>query len=236
MFEFTWDVTDDLVFGAMRYLTDAVSFAKTEGRRARIALSGGSTPRALFSYLGDHPKTLCPAEISLWWGDERPVPYASEESNFGVASRLWLDRWRDGSDDVHPWPTDLMPDEAARRYADELKRACPGEDPPVFDLVYLGIGPEGHTASLFPDSEALRSTSWTAAPYVASKKTVRLTFTLPILNHARRVVFMAAGEEKRAILDELRKLPSPTPRLPASLVRPKTSPVILTDRRTADAL
>lgn len=233
MLEFTWDVTEDLVAGALAYLKDAVAFAKIEGRRARIALSGGSTPQALFSYLGRHPETVSPAEVSIWWGDERPVPYASDESNFGVASRLWLDRWRDGSGDVHPWPTELHPEEAARRYADALRQTFPGEDPPVFDLVYLGIGPEGHTASLFPESPALRATAWTAAPYVASKETPRLTFTLPILNQARRVVFMAAGEEKRAILDQLRTLPSPTPRLPASLVRPKTPPVILADPKAA---
>ncbi|MGC8489651.1 MAG: 6-phosphogluconolactonase, partial [Clostridia bacterium] len=200
MLEFTWDIRQDLVAGALDYLRDAVRTAGEEGRRARVSLSGGSTPRALFAYLGEHPEALPSERLSVWWGDERPVPYTSDESNFGVASRLWISRWPTFAGDVHPWRTDVDPAVAARLYGEELQSAFPGEKPPAFDLIFLGIGPEGHTASLFPDSAILTSTEWTAAPYVATKETARLTLTLPVLNHARRVVFMVNGEEKRDIL------------------------------------
>ena len=229
MLEFHWDVRDDLVAAALDYLAEAVHTASREDRRARVSLSGGSTPRALFAYLGAHPDMFPSARLSLWWGDERPVPPTSDESNYGTTERLWLSHWPSFAGDVHPWPTDRSPEEAAIAYAGELKTAFAGEDPPVFDLVFLGIGPEGHTASLFPDSDALRATSWTAAPYVASKETPRLTLTLPVLNRARTVVFMAAGEQKRPILATLRTLEGPTPAIPASMVRPERPPVILTD-------
>ena len=236
MLDFTWDITDDLVSGAMRYLKAAIRTARRRGRRARVALSGGSTPRALFSYLGDHPSALSLSDLSLWWGDERPVPYGSDDSNYGATSRLWLARLTAFDGDVHPWPTDFPPEEAARRYEEELRRAFPGENPPVFDLVFLGIGPEGHTASLFPESDALYATTWTAAPYVPSKGTARLTLTPVVLNRARRVVFMASGAEKRPVLRELRHLPAPTPQIPASLVRPEHRPVILADPEAASGL
>lgn len=235
MLEFRWDVQDDLVVAATGYLTDAVAAAAREARRARVCLSGGSTPRALFAYLGAHPEMIPSARLSLWWGDERPVPAVSDDSNYGTTLRLWLSQWPSFAGDVHPWPTDRSPEAAARSYARDLQLAFPGEDPPVFDLVFLGIGPEGHTASLFPDSDALRATTWTAAPYVASKQTARLTLTLPVLNRAREVVFMAAGDEKRPILETLRNLAAPTPAIPASMVRPARPPVILTDPAGAGA-
>ncbi len=228
-------VVDDLVAAAMAYLDEAIAQSARTGRPARVALSGGTTPQSLFRRLGSSPGAIAVHRLDLWWGDERMVPYESSDSNYGVARRLWLDHPGVHPAGVHPWPVTGAPQAAARRYAEELERTMPGERPPRFDLVFLGMGPEGHTASLFPHSPALAERAWTTAVRVEATVSERLTLTLPVLNAARRVVFLVEGAGKRAIVRRLLDLPGPTPDLPASLIVPSEPAILLMDAAAAGA-
>jgi 6-phosphogluconolactonase len=227
-------VVSDLPAAALEYLEEAVAGAVREGRPAHVALSGGTTPRALFAKLGaGEAGDLDVAALELWWSDERVVPPDSAESNYGTARRLWLDVAAERPAAVHPWPVEVDPVSAARLYADELGRHIPGATPPQLDLVFLGVGPEGHTASLFPHSPALDAEGWTTAVYAPAAPPHRLTMTLPLINAARRVVFLVEGAAKRGIVRRWLSLPAPTPDLPASLVVPAAPAVLVLDPAAA---
>jgi 6-phosphogluconolactonase len=186
-----------------RHARDAVS-----ARGAfRVLLSGGSTPRRLFQLLAaaaaDHP--LPWRETQLFWGDERCVPPDHADSNYRMTRESLLDTVGPPADQVHRLAgeqSDL--DAAARDYQAAVARAC-GVDvdgpPPRFDLVFLGLGADAHTASLFPGTRALgESVRWFVANEVPQLATRRLTATYPLLNAARAVVFLAAGADKAPAL------------------------------------
>ena len=198
----------------------AVTAVEARGSFA-VALSGGSTPRGLYERLaGDAAlRNRVPwTEIDWWWSDERHVPPDSPESNYRLAADTLLSRvpvtpWR-----VHRYRAE---DPDARRVAREYEFAirCGFPSPPRFDLVLLGLGPDGHTASLFPGTAALAEREQlVVANDVPALKTVRLTFTLPLINDARAVIFLVAGEDKRTILASV--LNGPARVLPAQLVEP----------------
>ncbi len=202
--------------------------------RVSVALSGGSTPLEMFERLGS-PALASPwrwEQLVLFWGDERPVPPDHPDSNYGAARVRWLDRVPVPPDQIHPWPTELAPEEAARQYAATLTAALGPE--PVFDLVWLGVGPEGHTASLFPGSPALSAPALAAAPFVAAKDTMRLTLTPQVFNRSRRIVFLARGEDKRDIVQ--RAFSDPDAGLPVQAIQPAADPWWILDRAAAAGL
>lgn len=185
--------------------------AANDGRIA-ICLAGGSSPKRLYRLLAsDRYRSRIPSQRVHWFiGDERFVPPHDPQSNMAMAREALLDRAAP-RENVHPIPTDTAsPDESARRYERELKSFYGAErlDParPLFDLVLLGAGPDGHTASLFPGDPALRETErWVTgvpkapvAPFVP-----RVTLTLPALSSCREMLFEVAGVEKRAVLTRL---------------------------------
>lgn len=186
-----------------------------------IALSGGSTPRRLFDVLAQRGRTAAPWDhIALWWGDERTVGPDHPDSNYGMARAHLIDPL--GLDPArvhrmvgeHPVPAD-----AARAYEGALTAAL--GTPPVFDLVLLGLGPDGHTASLFPGSPALAErTRFVVANPVSSPlvhgTTVRITLTAPALSAARHARFLVAGADKAAALAGV--LAGPPGRYPSQLV------------------
>ena len=235
-----WEVPTDMV----ARLTDIVSEVVQglpAGRRAAIALSGGTTPAAAFRSWCDAETRYTGVDWSrteLFWGDERPVPPESADSNYGNACRLWLDHSSMPAAQIHPWKTDLSADEAAGLYAEEIRRHV-HLDPdglPRFDLVLLGVGPEGHTASLFPDSPAFDAPGWTASPYVPEKDTLRFTLTPRVLCAAGRVVFLAEGAEKRDIVKTVLSGPNRTRALPAQWVAEASNSLWLLDRGAAAGL
>jgi 6-phosphogluconolactonase len=211
---------DALAAGAAEALVDAVR--STVGP-FRVALSGGNTPRALFALLADESapfRARVPWDrLHFFWSDERCVPPTDRESNFKAADDALLTRAPIRREQVHRIPAELPdPEEAARRYEETLKAEFGGA--PVFDLIYLGLGPDGHTASLFPETKAVaEEKKLVAANYVAEKKAYRVTFTFPIINAAKAVHFLVAGPDKaetaRQVLNE-----APSAARPASLVRP----------------
>jgi 6-phosphogluconolactonase len=176
--------------------------------RIAICLTGGSSPKKLYELLGTEAyRSRIPWDRTHWFiGDERFVPASDPLNNMGNARGIFLDRFAPASH-IHPIPTDKSPDESAERYQRELKSLYGADllDPgrPMFDVVLMGVGPDGHTASIFPDYPALSETErWVVgvpqahvAPFVP-----RVTLTLPALASCREMLFEVAGSDKRAIL------------------------------------
>ncbi|HEX5504007.1 MAG TPA: 6-phosphogluconolactonase [Thermomicrobiales bacterium] len=194
--------------------------------RFTVALSGGSTPRALFRLLAapPHRDAVDWARVQVGWGDERCVPPDDEQSNYRMARETLLAHVPIPEGQIHRIPAELPDHEvAADAYAATLREvfAPPPGAWPRFDLLYLGLGPEGHTASLFPDSPALDERArLVAAPYVEKLHAHRVTLTPPVINAARVVTFLVAGADKAAIVREVLRGPRDVHRLPAQVVAP----------------
>ena len=211
--------------------------ARIEANPGRIAicLTGGSSPKQLYQVLAtDRWSKRIPWDRTHWFiGDERFVPPSDSRNNMAAARGIFLDRFAP-KDHVHPIPTDAAaPDEAAKRYERELQAfyGTANLDParPLFDLVLMGIGPDGHTASLFPGDPALDETRrWVVGvPQAPVEPFVpRVTLTLPALASCREMLFEVAGKEKHAILAGLSKDES----LPANRARSIGETVLLADR------
>lgn len=196
---------DELSLGVagavVRTINDAV---RSQGRCA-LVLSGGSTPRPLYGLLASRFRGQIPwAHVHVFWGDERYVPPADPHSNYRMARETLLDRVPCPAANVHPMPTHLSdPDAAARDYEAVVRSYFAGE-PPAFDLVLLGLGEEGHTASLFPGSTALEErTRWVVAVKTPADPPTRLTLTLPVLNRAAHAYFLVAGASKGRALHHI---------------------------------
>jgi 6-phosphogluconolactonase len=194
---------------------------------ARIAISGGSTPKAAFSTLseqGEEWRERMPwSKLDLWWVDERCVPPDDADSNYRMTREALLDHVPLKPDQIHRMEGEREPDDAAARYEADLKKSfgLSGTDLPRFDLVQLGMGPDGHTASLFPHTDALRVTDRLAtANYVEKLDTWRVTLTRPVINHARQVFFLIAGTDKAMVLNEVWEGPLDPERLPSQFIVP----------------
>lgn len=198
--------------------------AVEDDRRLAIALSGGSTPRRLYELLSGSPyREAFPWARTHWfWSDERFVPHDSPESNYRMVREAMLARVPVPAGNIHPIPTEgLTPQEAALSYERDLKsfygasRLQP--DRPLFDVTFLGLGPEGHIASLFPGTAILNErTRWVGA-VIGTKPEPRITLTYPALESSRAVAFLVTGAAKRQVLEQLLK---GDPSLPAVHLRP----------------
>jgi 6-phosphogluconolactonase len=177
--------------------------------------------------------------IEFVWGDERTVPLESPDNNAGVAMRGYLDHVEATPGRVHPWQTELDPGVAAKNYEALLGERLPlSNGLPRFDLVLLGMGDDGHTASLFPHTAALTETDRKAvANNVPQLNTTRLTLTAPVINNAGLVVFLIAGAGKANRLAEVIEGPTDSSRLPSQLIRPENGRLIwLLDEAAAGGL
>jgi 6-phosphogluconolactonase len=216
--------------------------AQAERRWAHVALSGGSTPKAMGEVLARQPyrDLIAWHYLHVYWGDERWVPLASPESNAGEAKRIFLDSVPIPAGQVHPFETDgTTPDESAERYAELIRSLVPSEGGlPRFDLIFLGMGDDGHTASLFPQTAAIQEQDKiVVANFVPKLQTTRLTFTPPLLNAARLVIFLVGGAGKAQRLKDVLEGPEQPEDLPSQAVRPVAGEVIwLVDRSAASAL
>ncbi|WP_005036810.1 6-phosphogluconolactonase [Holophaga foetida] len=190
---------------ARRFLALAQGCLERQGR-FRVALAGGSTPMGLYVRLAE---AEFPWErIDWFWGDERRVPPEHPDSNYGMAWKTLLSKVAVAPDRVHRVETEF-PD-AAERYEITL-RAVFGEACPRFDLILLGMGADGHTASLFPGNAALEECQRLVVATQVAGLGERITLTLPVLNHAAAVMFLVSGREKR---EALRAVLNPEPRVP----------------------
>ena len=217
---------DALSRGALEELLrigqDAV---KVRGRFV-VALAGGHTPAELYALwaLPDERTIHIPWDrVHLFWGDERYVPHDDPLSNYRMVRETLIARVPIPTANVHPMPTALaQAEKCAEAYESELRKFF-GEEPPAFDLQLLGLGTEGHTASLFPGSRALAEKQrWVMAVKAQAKPSQRLTLTPVILNHGRNTFFLVAGADKRPIIAALRSQAAPNnnSRYPVDAIRP----------------
>ena len=205
-----------------------------------LAVSGGSTPRAMHCLLAQEPyqSNIPWGKTHLFWVDDRCVPLSDKASNYGAALKDFLEKIPMPPDRIHPMPTTITPSEGADRYQKDLKAFFHpgGKGYPVFDLVFLGIGTDGHTASLFPGHEALEEKEkWVVAVKGGKPNVNRLTLTFPVLNAAGKIVFLVSGKGKAEILRRL--LGGKGTSLPAQRIKPAKGKLIwLVDRDAASML
>ena len=206
--------------------------------RFAVALAGGSTPQATYERLArDYADRLDWGRVHVFFGDERTVPPDHEDSNYRMARETLLSRVAVGS--VHRMRGELPPAEAAESYEEELREFFgESDEPPSLDLILLGIGEDGHTASLFPETSALDVTDrWVVANPVLKLETTRLTLTIPVLNAARAVNFLVAGEGKAGALKEILEGDADPRAYPAKFVRPESGDLVwMLDRAAARLL
>ena len=189
----------------------------------RVSLSGGSTPKALYGLLAsDEFRGRFPWQLVSWyWGDERFVPHDHPESNYRMARETMLAKAPVPSENIHPVPADGTPEDAARRYERTLQEAYGATvlDParPLFDLTLLGLGPDGHTASLLPGEPVQEERKRWVVAVAHGRPEVRITMTYPAIESSQRVAFLVAGREKASILRDIRAGDS---QAPAARVRP----------------
>ena len=195
-------------------------------RSFTIALAGGSTPKSVYALMGEPPaaQRLPWDKMYFFFGDERHVPPDHQDSNYRMAEESLFCKVPVTRDHLFRVPAENPDAEQAaqlyERTVREFFRLQPGEFP-RFDLILLGLGPDGHTASLFPDTAALGETNrLVVANWVQKFNTHRITFTVPVLNNAAAVMFMISGEEKRQALQAVLQSNAPAEQYPAKLVRP----------------
>lgn len=223
---------------ARRFSRQAREAVQFRGRFS-VALSGGSTPEGTYRLLSQQPyRSQVPWDgVHLFWGDERCVPPGDEASNYRLASETLISHVPLPLDNVHRIRGEMVPEAAARAYRRELEAFFCGPLP-RFDLVLLGLGSDGHTAALFPSSDALSAVADPAVAVEAQyedRPSRRVTLTLPAINAARRVLFLVSGEGKAEIV--ARVLGTSTGPLPAERVCPTAGELIwLLDEAAADRL
>lgn len=212
---------------AVELFVETVRRAVENRGRMCVALAGGSTPRRTYELLCKPPaRNQVPwGCIHVFWGDERCVPADDPRSNSRMARQALLDHVPIPPGQIHPISYVDKPHEAAERYEDVL-RAYFAEQPPCFDLIFLGLGENGHTASLFPGTPVLQERQrWAAEVYVAEQDLFRVTLTAPLLNQAALVAFLVSGVAKSAVLREVLHGPEDPQRWPAQLIRPTNGSV-----------
>lgn len=207
-----------------RRIVELGNEAITQRGEFHLVLAGGETPRALYHCLGAPPlrPLLDWARVHLWFSDERCVPPDHADSNYRMAIEAMLNRLPVELDQFHRMEGELVPEIAAQRYSDAL-HAVPhaGNDMPIFDLILLGLGADGHIASLFPETSALEVHQVPVVALHATRlQSWRLTLTLPVLNHARHLLLLVSGEKKADILRHIFRAPPEAVPLPVQLLTP----------------
>ena len=221
-------------------------FSHTAGESVQLrgcfmtAVSGGSTPRAMHKRLSRDPyrSSIAWEKTHIFWADDRNVPSDHPDSNYGVARKDFLEKVPIPSDHIHPMPVWLHPEEGSRVYQKQLAESFHTEksSPPIFDLIFLGLGTDGHTASLFPGQKILENRgTWIVSVKGGAPNVSRLTMTYSILNEARHIVFLVSGKKKCKILKTI--FEDRSTGLPAQRIHPMNGKVTwLMDREAAALL
>jgi len=202
----------------------------------RVSLSGGSTPKVLYELLAspEFRSRVPRPRVEWYWGDERFVPHDHPDSNYRMARDAMLAKVAVPVENVHPIPTDGAPDEAAERYERTLQQAYRAAvlDParPLFDVMLLGLGADGHTASLLPGEPVLEERRRWTAVVAHGRPEVRITLTYPVIESSRRVAFLVTGRDKAEIFGAIRGGES---HAPAAMVRPLGQLFWFVDRAAA---
>ena len=220
-------VATDVALAAAKLFADTVSTVVASRGVARIAISGGSTPKTMFELLADpvqpFASTIPWSKLQLFWVDERCVPPTHPESNYRMTLAAMLSKVPLPSENIHRMEGELDPEEASWRYEAEIRNTfrLEGAETPTFDLILLGLGPDGHTASLFPHTEGLNEMSRICmANHVPQKDAWRLTLTWPVITQGRTVAFLIEGAEKAAMVGTVFTGAYDPETYPAQLIRP----------------
>src|SRR5260370_1333543 len=221
---------DTLSYEAAQYVVRIASESIVTRGRFTIALSGGTTPRTLYGLLGGEPylSQIDWALVHIFWSDERCVPPDSPDSNYHMAHEVLLSQIPIPVQQVHYMPAD-QPDRyaASQAYAEEMQRTFGTNGIPSFDLIQLAMGPEGHPAWLFPHKSSLHEQQRLVIPVSVPKPPPdRLTFTPPVLNAARNVLFLVTGADKADALHAVLEGPYQPDEYPAPIVRPPHGEVV----------
>jgi 6-phosphogluconolactonase len=213
------------VDGAAGFIAEVADEAIAERGRFTAALSGGRTPKAIYARLAaaDYRDRLEGKKCHLFFGDERCVAPEDSRSNFRMARETWFDPASLPAENIHRIHGEDDPAREALRYEKEIAQFHQTNAFPAFDLILLGLGDDGHTASLFPETAALRETSRAVvAQYVEKLTEWRVTFTAPLINAARHVAFLVEGAGKAQILRSVLEGPYQPDVWPAQLIQPGT--------------
>lgn len=232
----------DLFHAAAEEVIRAATDSVAKRGRFTIALSGGSTPKNMFTLIAANASSTLPWDkMFFFWGDERHVPPEDAESNYRMAKDALLSKVAIPAGNIFRIPSEnLDADAAALQYERTLKNffALKAVEFPRLDLILLGMGPDGHTASLFPETAALREKNrLVVANWVEKLKTSRITLTLPVLNSAGCVSFLVSGGDKATALREVLEGKEPAEKFPSKLIRPTSGKLIwFVDRAAASGL
>jgi 6-phosphogluconolactonase len=231
------ETPEELAEAAARAFVARAEGAINGRGRFAVALAGGSTPEATYGALSrDYADKLDWGRVHVFFGDERTVPPEHEDSNYRMVHETLLSRVPVGS--VHRMRGELPPGEAAAAYEEELREFFGTNGIPAFDLILLGVGEDGHTASLFPETSALDVTDrWAVANPVPKLETTRLTLTVPVINAARAVAFLVAGEGKAGALKKVLGGDADPRAYPAKFIRPESGELTwMVERAVAGSL
>jgi 6-phosphogluconolactonase len=224
---------DALAHRVAEWFTDTVH--ATPGT-VRIALSGGSTPKELYTLLGGEPFVGCIPwqRVELFWGDERFVPHDDPASNYRMVQQALLSRAPIAADRIHPMPVEGAPADAAVRYETLLKRIYGADEfdsaRPFFHIMFLGLGNDGHTASLIPGQPVLEERNRWVAAVTGGRAEIRITLTYPAIESSRAIAFLATGTEKAGAVAAVR---AGDENLPAGRIRPSGDVIWFLDRAAA---
>jgi len=210
-----------------QHFVEVAEQAVAKSGRARIAISGGSTPKVAFQLLADPSqpwlKRMPWDKLDLYWVDERTVPPDHPDSNYRMTKEAMLDHVPLKPEQVHRMEGELEPEVAAAKYESLLRNTfrLEGAETPRFDLVGLGMGDDGHTASIFPHTEAIHEMGrLVTANQVPQKDTWRITLTWPVINQGSSVFFLIGGKNKAELVKEVFTGPRDPDRLPSQLIWP----------------
>ncbi len=221
---------DTLSQQAAQYVVRIASESIAAHGRFTIALSGGTTPRKLYTLLGSEPYSsqIDWQLVHIFWGDERCVPPDNPDSNYSMAQEVLLSKIPIPALQVHRMPADQPGrDAASQAYTTEMQRTFGTHGIPGFDLIQLGMGSEGHTASLFPHQASLHEKQRLVMPVSVPKPPPdRLTFTPPLLNAARNILFLVTGSDKAVALQAVLEGEYQPEEYPAQIVRPPNGEVV----------
>ena len=215
---------EKLVAATTELAANCIEQAIKQNGLCNMALSGGNTPGGIFSLLASNPyrDRLDWSRLHLFWGDERMVPQEHQDSNFRMVQETLLNHIEIPDVNVHRIRGEIAPEKSAEEYA-ELLGVHFKEDLPHFDLILLGLGEDGHTASLFPETDAVdECEKYAVAVFVPKLSAWRVTLTLPVLNAAREVLFLVSGRSKSEMIQRIISMKQPAKELPATMVNPQS--------------
>jgi 6-phosphogluconolactonase len=233
--------SEQVASAAAELFVDIAAQSISARGRFRAALSGGSTPRGVYELLAADrfSRRVDWNRVDLFWGDERYVPADDRDSNYRMSAEALLRHVPIPPGNVHRVPTEISPPEkAAKSYEEEIRRLFGKSiSLPQFDLIYLGLGTNGHTASLFPHSPVLHENlRLVMADFVSGLNTWRITMTAPVLNRGRTVAFLITGQQKAQVLRDVLVGERDPERLPAQLINPEGKLLWLVDEPAAALL